>query len=207
MRRTAVFSWLTVRRRRPDVRTRVSTTLAAGGMVLVMAGDATCDAVAISEWLPAPVTFTTRTATALERGDADHPWAATFGLAELYFAEEEPPDARVVMRRGIAGPFTNGASVVLTASRTDWSLFNRRPEEEKVGAVACYERLVKPSGAALVARKVGNGTVAVCTLDTASRHVRAPRILAQALHEHGGKRAVRRAGWRARTEGCARSVA
>jgi beta-galactosidase len=70
------------------------------------------------------------------------------------------------MRCGLAGPFAAGGTVVLTASRTDWSLFNRKSEEEKMGSICCYEKLIKPSGAALVARKVGAGTVAVCTIDT-----------------------------------------
>jgi beta-galactosidase len=151
-----------------DARERACAALAAGGTVLIFAGDAKAEAAAISVLLPAPVSFTERVATALERGDDAHPWAAPFGLADLYFAEEEPPAARAIMRRGMAGPFVDGSVVVLTASRTDWSLFNRRAEEEKVGAVACYERLVKPSGAALVSRKVGAGIVVVCTLDAAT---------------------------------------
>ncbi len=150
-----------------DARARADAVLARGGTVLVLAGDPQADASALSALLPEPVQFTARAATALERGDGAHPWAAPFGLAELYFAEEEPESSRLIMRRGLAGPFVKNGTEVLTASRTDWSLFNRRAEEGKVGAVICYERLVKPAGAALVARKAGAGTLAVCTLDAA----------------------------------------
>lgn len=150
-----------------DAKARADAVLARGGTVLVMAGAPKADLAALSVFLPEPVQFTAREATALERGDDAHPWAAPFGLAELYFAEEEPEGSRLVMRCGLTGPFVKNATVVLAASRTDWSLFNRRAEEGKVGAVICYEKLMKPAGAALVARKSGGGTLAVCTLDTA----------------------------------------
>jgi len=140
--------------------------LTKGGTVLVLAGDPKADSAVISELLPEPVQFTARTATALERGDAAHPWSAPFGLADLYFAEEEPESNRLVMRCGLTGPFARNGKVVLTASRTDWSLFNRQAEEGKVGAVCCYENLLKPAGAALVVHASGAGTVAVCTIDT-----------------------------------------
>lgn len=150
-----------------DAVARSAAVLAAGGTVLALAGGPAVDAAALSALLPEPVTFTPRTATALERGDDAHPWAAPFGLEQLYFAEEEPEEQRIVMRRGLAGPFVAGGAVVLTASRTDWALFNRRAEEEKVGALFCYEALAKPGGAALVTRQVGAGTLAVCAVDAA----------------------------------------
>lgn len=148
-----------------NAKARSDATLAAGGTVLVLVADPKADAAALSALLPQPVTITPRDATALERGDDAHPWAAPFGLADLYFAEEEPPASRRIMRCGLGGPFVTGGTVVLTASRTDWSLFNRKSEEEKMGAIFCYEKLVKPSGAALVLHKVGTGTLAVCTID------------------------------------------
>ena len=148
-----------------DAQAQAAAVLAKGGTVLVIVCDPGADASALSALLPEPVKLTAREATAFERGDDAHPWAAPFGLADLYFAEEERAADRRVMRCGLSGPFVNNGTVVLTASRTDWSLFNRRSEEEKVGAIFCYEKLMKPSGAALVARASGAGTVAVCTID------------------------------------------
>ncbi len=150
-----------------DARERAKAICARGGTVLVLVRDPACDMAGVNALLPEPAELTPREATALERGDDAHPWCAPFGLADLYFAEEEPEVNRIVMRCGIAGPFAAKGTVVLTASRTDWSLFNRRAEEEKVGALICYERLEKPAGAALVACHTGGGTVALCTLDYA----------------------------------------
>ncbi|MBP7638963.1 MAG: beta-galactosidase, partial [Kiritimatiellae bacterium] len=117
-----------------------------------------------------------------------HPWAAPFSLADLYFAEEERDADRCVMRCGLAGPFVASGRVALTASRTDWSLFNRRAEEEKVGALFCYEHHVKPSGAALVTHAAGRGgTLALCTLDTAT-DTPARRAFWRRLFTHMGVR-------------------
>ena len=157
----------------PGAKARIDAVLAKGGTALILADDPAADARALSSLLPVAAELTVRAATALERGLAPHPWSDPFALPELYFAEEEPESARCILRRGLSGPFVAGGAVVLTASRTDWSLFNRRAEEEKVGALICYERLVKPSGAALVVRRVGAGSLAVCTIerngDTAAR--------------------------------------
>lgn len=149
-----------------DAQARIDGVLAEGGTVLLMADREGADAAALSPLLPRPFAFTERTATALERGAADHPWSASFGLPDLYFAEEESESNRIVLRRGLTGAFVDSGRVVVTASRTDWSLFNRRAEESKVGALACYERLHKPSGVALVVQSVGKGTLAVSTIDT-----------------------------------------
>lgn len=151
-----------------DAVRRAAEILDQGGTVLILAIEPSLDTARLSSLLPQPVALTARTATALERGDDAHPWAAPFSLADLYFAEEERDADRCVMRCGLAGPFVTSGRVALTASRTDWSLFNRRAEEEKVGALFCYEHLVKPSGAALVTHAAGHGgTLALCTLDTA----------------------------------------
>ena len=149
-----------------DAKARVDAVLAKGGTVLVLVSDPQADAAALSALLPEPVQITARTATALERGLEAHAWSSPFGLADLYFAEEEPESNRLIMRCGLAGPFVKNGTVVLAASRTDWSLFNRRAEEGKVGAICCYEHVVKAAGAALVARASGAGTIAVCTIDT-----------------------------------------
>ncbi|MDR2849924.1 MAG: beta-galactosidase [Verrucomicrobiota bacterium] len=148
-----------------DAKARVDQAVAAGGHVLILAGGAQADADAVSALLPEPVAFTAREATALECAT---PEPAPFRADTLYFAEEEPPANRRVMRRGMGGPFVQNGRVVLTASRTDWTLFNRRSEEEKVGAICCYEALVKPEGAALVSHRSGAaGVVTLCTIDPA----------------------------------------
>jgi len=151
-----------------DAQARSDAVLARGGTVLVMVSDpARADAAALSAVAGLSISLTPRSATALERGEESHPWVAPFCLADLYFAEEEPESSRTIQRCGLSGAFVKSGKVLLTASRTDWSLFNRRAEEEKVGAVFCYEKLVKPDGAALATRAVGNGTLAICTVDAA----------------------------------------
>jgi beta-galactosidase len=168
-----------------DAKARADAVLAKGGTVLALVDDPAADPSALSALLPNPVTLTARTATALERGDDGHPWAAPFGLADLYFAEEEREADRRAMRCGLSGPFVRNGRVALTASRTDWSLFNRRAEEEKVGALFCYENLVNPEGAALVTHVSGNGTVAVCSVDHAV-DTPARRLFWQRLFTHMG---------------------
>jgi hypothetical protein len=150
---------------RQDARDITRNTLGNGGTVFILVAatnrhERSQQALLLNDLLPAPVAFTDRTATALEAAPG-----SPFAAADLYFAEEESPDARLIMRRGLSGPFVKNGRILLTASRTDWSLFNRRSEEEKCGALFCYENLIKPDGAALVSHPVGQGTLILCTVD------------------------------------------
>lgn len=102
--------------------------------------------------------LTDRAATALVP-DRSHPWTASFTLPDLYFGEDGPE--RFIQRHGIAGP----GRVLLRASDTDWSLFNEAPEHAKCAAVLLGERLLKPSGAALVETSGAQGRLLLCSLD------------------------------------------
>lgn len=132
-----------------------------GGRALVMVGEGG----PAGKLLPAGITLTDRTATALSPHEND-PWTASFSRSDLYFAEEG--DRRTIMKHGLQGPFPPNARVLLEASNTDWSLFNHAPEFAKGAAVVLYEHLQKPAGAALVAIPSGKGAVALCTLDASA---------------------------------------
>ncbi len=132
-----------------------------GGMVLVMIADNIISK-SLNELLPATLELTTRQATALER-DKNSFWGKYFDLPALYFAEMEGD--RKIQKTGLSGDFVKGGNVILTASRTDWSLFNNNPENRKCAQVVLYENLEKPEGAALVTHPFGNGTMVVSALD------------------------------------------
>ncbi len=112
--------------------------------------------------LPADLTFTERKATALEnnRGNA---WGSHFILPDLYFAEMKGD--RHILKNGLSGDFTAKSETVLTASRTDWSLFNDNPENRKCAGVVLYEQLQKPEGTAMATLKSGNVLFIASALD------------------------------------------
>ena len=154
-----------------ELKKTLATLLARGGTALVMLRQTNAPVDLINQLLPAPIALTPRQATAMSRSAPD-PWTASFGLPDLYFAEE-PRDrnssgetsARTVLRCGLDGPFAQRGKILFEASNTDWSLFNDSPEAAKCGAVVMYERLKKPPGAALVAWRVGPGALVVSAID------------------------------------------
>ncbi|MES1227899.1 MAG: beta-galactosidase, partial [Armatimonadota bacterium] len=137
---------------------RLEALLARGGQVLVCFRRAESSPAAVNRLLPAPVTLTPREATALERGD-EHPLNVPFSLTNLYFAENRLD--KHVLKCGLDGAFVKQGKVVLKVSNTDWSQFNNVREDAKCAAVVLYEHMVKPSGAALVEMKQGQGCIAV----------------------------------------------
>jgi beta-galactosidase len=145
-----------------EIKSRLDALLARGGQVLICYRQSNADVAPANRLLPAPVSLTTREATALDRGD-EHPWNATFSLADLYFAENTQD--KQILKCGLDGAFVRQGTVVFKASNTDWSQFNNVPENAKCAAVVLDEHLVKPSGAALVTTKQGAGTISVSTVD------------------------------------------
>jgi len=117
---------------------------------------------AVTEHLPAPLHLTARVATALVP-DATHPWTASFALPDLDFSEDGAE--RFIMQHGLDGPDLDGARVLLRASSTDWAQFNNAPEIAKCAAVVLDEKLIKPSGAALVEDTINNCKLLRCALD------------------------------------------
>jgi beta-galactosidase len=147
---------------REEARKALEETLARKGTVLFMLRGKTASLEAVARLLPAPLQLTGRTATALAPRDRNA-WVAPFGLADLYFAEDN--EDRQVLKCGLAGPFVERGAVLLEASNTDWSLFNEQGEDAKCGAVVLYEHLVKPSGAALVEMAHGGGRIVVSAIE------------------------------------------
>jgi len=117
---------------------------------------------AASTLLPFPLELTSRKATAMENNPTNE-WGRFFDLPSLYFAEIKGD--RKIMKQGLSGELVQQSTVVLTASRTDWSLFNDQPENRKCAQVVLYEQLQKPEGAALVTLPYGKGTLVVSTID------------------------------------------
>ncbi len=143
-------------------RVRLAETLAAGGTVWILLCDRPSDLAALNGLLPEPVALTERWATQVQPRGADA-WLSGLSVRDLYFAQLEPD--RRIMKFGLDGAFVANGAVVLEASPVDWSLFNNQPEFAKVAAVALYERLEKPAGAAWVRRPHGGGVLALSVLD------------------------------------------
>lgn len=145
-----------------DASARSMAMTARGGAVLILVRDQQAAIDPINALLPVPATLTARAATQLDHG-VPGPWADSFSVPDLYFAEDAVD--RHIQKCGIGGPFATQGRVLLTAGNTDWALFNDNAETAKCGAVVLYEHLEKPSGAALVAMPQGPGLVALSTLD------------------------------------------
>jgi beta-galactosidase len=140
----------------------LESLLAQGGLALVCFHRPDAPTEAANRLLPAAITLTSRTATALEPGQEDS-LSSRFTLPDLYFAENKRD--RLVLKAGLDGEFVKQGTVIFKASNTDWSQFNNVREDAKCAAVVLYEHLVKPSGAALVSLKQGRGSLLVSALD------------------------------------------
>lgn len=145
-----------------EAKPQIDALLARGGLVLICFRRANTDVTPVNRLLPTTILLTTREATALEQG-VNHPWNATFSLADLYFAENSQD--KEILKCGLDGDFVRQGVIVLKASNTDWSQFNNVPETAKCAAVLLYENLVKMPGAALVTTKQSNGYISVSTID------------------------------------------
>jgi beta-galactosidase len=136
--------------------------LSSGGMVLLMAGGVKESPANLAEILPARVEFTDRTATMLAN-DQHHAWTAGLASDNLYFAEDGQD--RFILRHGMEGPIVEKGHVLLSASNTDWSLFNEAPEYAKCAAIVLGEHMARRGGAALVEYDHGKGKLVLSTID------------------------------------------
>lgn len=134
----------------------------SGGIALVMLGMGKAGSAELAALFPEAVELTNRSATALVPNGPDG-IAAGLRRPDLYFAEEGKD--RFIMKRGLAGPLVEKGRIVLSASNTDWSLFNSAPEHSKCAAVVLYEKLEKPAGTAMVDVPVGKGRLILCSVD------------------------------------------
>lgn len=146
-------------------RAQLEAVLGRGGTVLLSLGGKTVALDSVNQLLPAPIELTARQATMLVPRGAD-PWTQPLGLADLYFAEDAAD--KLILTRGLTGPFVAQSSTLLEAGNIDWTLFDAG-ENVKCGALVLYEHLQKPAGAALVVKEVGRGRLAVSTVSTAAR--------------------------------------
>jgi beta-galactosidase len=136
--------------------------LQRGGLVWIMVRDKGAGLSRLGPLLPGEVHLTDRHATMLVRGEAS-PAIDGFNQSDLYFAAPKGGDE--VQRAGLEGALVQSGHVLLTASNTDWSLFERQPEAAKCGAMLIYEHLQKPAGAALVEVPEAGGKLWLSTMD------------------------------------------
>jgi beta-galactosidase len=146
----------------PGIRTEAEAVTAHGGTVIIFVKDKAAPIDLINHLLPIPAQLTNASATMLDH-KVGSPWVDSFTLPDLYFAEDAVDQH--ILKCGISGPFADNGAVLLTASNTDWSLFNDVGEIAKCGAVELYERLKKPSGDALIAMPEGPGRVVLSAID------------------------------------------
>ena len=120
---------------------------------------------ALNALLPLPLDVTARSASSLL---CANPSPVTAGLtaADLYYSELVPPE---VITAGLAGPLVDQCTVLLKACDTDWLRWNQQCEEGKTVMILRSERESKPSGVALIQKKIGEGTLLVTTLPSAPR--------------------------------------
>ncbi|HAR37538.1 MAG TPA: hypothetical protein DCS09_02560 [Porphyromonadaceae bacterium] len=132
-----------------------------GGTILLMLRNQDISP-AIGTVLPERMELTKREATALE-SNKQSAWGNHFDLPALYFGEIKGD--KHILKCGLAGDLTTKGEIILTASGTDWSLFNENPENRKCAQIVLYEQLKKPEGAALVSLNVGSTSFIVSALD------------------------------------------
>ena len=144
---------------------------AEGNRLLFVSSDA--DLAEANRLLGTDMKFVDRHATQFKRLSESDRAVASFTVDELYFAEAGDDAAQRREAKRCLGGVPKGCAL-LAAADTDWSLFNRRPENAKVAAVTCYEHLEKPEGVVLAAfpDPDGKGRVFVTTVDKSLGTVR-----------------------------------
>jgi len=137
---------------------------ARGGLVWVMTRNQGAALPVLGGLLPEPVSMTMRKATSLVHAESS-PLVDGFALSDLYFVVKQ--GGSDIARACLGGPLVDSGRVLLTASNSNWSLFEQQPEAAKCASMLIYERLQKPSGAALVEAKCASGKLWVSSLDAA----------------------------------------
>jgi len=135
-----------------------------GGLVWIMLTEKGASLSHLTGLLGAEVILTNRQATSLVHGKAKSV-VQSLSLKDLYFAAE--PTERRIQKAGLAGPFIDAGTILLTACNSDWALFERQPETAKCASMLIYEHLQKPTGASLVETVRGNGKIWLSTLNPA----------------------------------------
>lgn len=119
---------------------------------------------AINVLLPLPIELTDRSTTALVPAVPNHVLIKGLNFSDLYFLDSTA--GQVIAERGLAGPFVSEGMTLLRANDVDWRCWLGSYAPEQVRNVALFRSEVEAgvSGACLVAKKVGDGTIVVSTL-------------------------------------------
>lgn len=144
----------------PSLPEFTTALLSRGGTMMVMLSSREIGVDKLNKILPGPVVLTDRQASSFVHG-AENSVVAPISLKELFFIENDPRPQ--MMQCGLEGPFVKDSKVLLEACTIDWSLFNAS-ENRKCAALTLYEKLQKPSGAALVEWTNGKGRILVCSI-------------------------------------------
>jgi hypothetical protein len=123
----------------------------AGTVVVWGAGSKTLSR--LNALLPAALTLTDRQGSSLLATNAS-PVTAGLKPSDLYFSESSP---QIILDGGLSGPLVKQGTVLLQAANTDWLKWNKEAEYAKTAMVVRSELESKPSGAAIVELKQGNG--------------------------------------------------
>lgn len=163
-----------------DAKTIIEKVYANGGAVVVW-GVTENKLAVLNELLPAPIAVTSRTTSSLLTNDND---IITTGVtaADLYFSELRPP---AIITHGLDGPLVKQSSILLQAANTDWLKWNKQAEYAKTAMVLRSELESKPSGAALIMKKMGSGRLVVTTLPAAPRLAKAEKAVRMILANLG----------------------
>jgi beta-galactosidase len=163
-----------------DAKAVIEKVYAKGGTVFVW-GTAAGQLTALNQLLPAPLTLTSRAASSLLTVK-QNTVVAGITAPELYFSELRPAE---IITQGLAGALVKQSDVLLEACNTDWLLWNKQPEYAKTAMVFRSERETKPSGVALIEKKMGNGRLLVTTLPAAPRLAKAEKAIRKILANIG----------------------
>ena len=129
--------------------------------VIFMLSGVNGDIARLNSLLPYSVKFTDRQSSNFVHGP-DSDVFAPLSLKDLYLVTNNHND--YMMKFGLAGPFVEKGEVLLEASNIDWTFFNA-PENRKCAALTLFEKLQKPSGAAIVKWQGKKGSIILCSLD------------------------------------------
>lgn len=132
-----------------------------GGLIWVMIADKQLSPL-LRNIVPLQYQLTNRKASSLE-SNKNSSIGKYFRLSDLYFSEIKGD--RKIIKHGLAGQLVKKGTVILRASKTDWSLFNNVSENKKCAQVELYERLKKPSGVAMITYPLANSTLILSTID------------------------------------------
>lgn len=151
-----------------------------GGTILIW-GISELSNVQVNSFLPQPISLTQRKSTSFLTCGED-PILGNINDADFYFTElSDIP----VARYGLTGAFIEQAKTLLTASNTDWSVWNKQAEYLKTGALTRSEREAKPVGTALVYAPAGQGGIYVMALDPRMIYKAAPNMVKKILTNLG----------------------